>query len=112
MGEGVLEGVGTLGKQAGLVQELCGLQLRQTTVQRLVGRVGDGLQQRPGHLGANDGGGLEQAFVLRWQPIDARRQQRLHGGRHLQRVKRVGHVIGAPCPDQYPLLHQRAHTFL
>jgi hypothetical protein len=33
-------------------------------------------------------GGLEQAFVLRWQPIDARRQQRLHRGRDLQGLER------------------------
>ena len=73
MGEGMLEGIGVLGKQAGLVEELCCLQMCQTTVQRLVGRVGDDLQQRPGHLGADDRGSLEQAFLLRWQPIDARR---------------------------------------
>ena len=112
MGEGVLEGVGALGKQAGLVEKLRRLQLRQAAVQRLVGRVGDGLQQRPGHLGANDGGGLEQAFVLRRQPIDARRQQRLHCGRHLQGVERLGQTIGTTLPDQDPGLHQGAHALL
>jgi hypothetical protein len=87
MREGVLEGVGALGKQAGLVEKLRRLQLRQAAVQRLVGRVGDGVQQRPGYLGADDRSGLQQAFVLRRQPVDARRQQRLHRGRHLQRVE-------------------------
>ena len=52
------------GKQAGFVEKLGGLQVPQAAVQRLVGLVGNGLQQRPGHLGANDGGGLEQALVL------------------------------------------------
>ena len=112
MGEGVLEGVGGLGKQAGLVEKLRRLEVRQATVQRFVGRVGDGLQQRPGHLGTDDRGGLEQAFVLRRQPIDARRQQRLHRGRDLQGVERLCQTIGAPLPDQHPGLHQGAHTLL
>jgi len=59
----VLEGIGALGKQAGLVEKLRCLELCQTAVQRLVGRVGDGLQQRPGHLDADDRRGLQQAFV-------------------------------------------------
>ena len=111
MREGVLEGVGTLGKQAGLVEELRRLEVRQAAVQRLVGRVSDGLQQRPGHLGANDRSGLEQAFVLRWQPIDARCQQRLHRGRHLQGIERLSETIGAALSDQDPGFYQRAHTF-
>ena len=36
-----------------------------------------------GHLRANDRGRLEQALLLRRQPVDARRQHRLHRGRHL-----------------------------
>ena len=67
----VLERIGTFGKQAGFVEKLRRLELRQTAVQRLIGRVGDGLQQRPGHLGANDRSGLEQALSLRRQPINA-----------------------------------------
>ena len=66
MGEGVLEGVGALGKQAGLVEELCRLQLRQAAIQGVFGQLGEGLQQRPGHFGADDRRGLEQAFV-RWR---------------------------------------------
>ena len=30
-------------------------------------------------------------------------QQRLHRGRHLQRVKRFFKTIGAPLPDQHPV---------
>ena len=48
--QGVLEGIDALREQAGFVEELGGLQVRQTAVQRLVGRVGNGLQQRQGHL--------------------------------------------------------------
>ena len=89
VGEGVLEGVLALGEEARLVEELGGLQVREAAVQRLLGQLGNGLQQRQGHLGANDGGGLEQALLLRRQPVDARRQHRLHRGRHLQAVGRA-----------------------
>ena len=63
--QGVLEGVVALREQAGFVEELGGLQVRQAPVQRLLGLLGNGLQQRPGHLRANDRGGLEQALLLR-----------------------------------------------
>jgi len=81
--EGVLEGVGALGKQTGLVEELRPLELRQAAGQRLVGRVGDDLEQRPGHLGANDRRGLEQALLLRREPINTRRQQGLDRSRDM-----------------------------
>ena len=81
--QGVLEGVFRLGEQAGLVQELRRLQVRQAAVQRRLGHVGNGLQQGQGHLRANHRGGLEQPLLLRRQPVDARRQHRLHRGRHL-----------------------------
>jgi hypothetical protein len=52
-------------KEAGFVEELGGLKLPQATVQRLLGRIGNGVQQGPGHLGADDRSGLQQALVLR-----------------------------------------------
>ena len=45
VGEGVLEGVLSLGEQACLVEELCPLELRQAAVQRFLREVGNGLQQ-------------------------------------------------------------------
>jgi hypothetical protein len=65
VGEGVLEGIGMLREEARFVEEFSGLKLPQTPVQRLLGRIGNGVQQGPGHLGANHGGGLQQALVLR-----------------------------------------------
>jgi len=59
VGQSVLEGVGQVGEQAGLVEELGGLQTRETLMQGLLRSVGDRLQQGPGHLGANDRGGLQ-----------------------------------------------------
>ena len=43
--QGMLEGVVLLGEQAGLIQKLGRLQVRQAAVQRLLGQVGNGLQQ-------------------------------------------------------------------
>src|SRR5262245_5241474 len=58
MGQGVLEGVFRLGKEARLVEELGGLEVREATVQGGLGQLGDGLQQGQWHLGADDRGGL------------------------------------------------------
>ena len=44
--QGVLEGVFVLGEQARLVEELGRLQVRQAAVQRRLGQLGNGLQQR------------------------------------------------------------------
>ena len=108
--QGVLEGVRTLREQAGFVEELGGLQVRQAAVERLVGRVGNGLQQRPGHLRANHRGGLEQALLLRWEPVNTRRQHRLHRGGDLQALQRPGQAIGTALAHQDPGLHQGAHA--
>ena len=110
MRQGVLEGVLTLREQAGFVEELGSLQVRQAAVQRLVGRVGNSLQQRPGHLRANHRGGLEQALLLRWQPVNARRQHRLHRGGDLQGFQRPGQAIGTALAHQDPGLHQGARS--
>jgi hypothetical protein len=83
LGQGVLEGIGALRKQLRLVEELRGLEVRQAAMQSRLGQLGDGFQEGEKHLGANDGGGLQKPLFLRGQPIDARRQYRLHCGRHL-----------------------------
>ena len=46
--QGMLEGVFRLGEQAGLIEELRRLEVRQAAVQRLLGQVGNGLQQGKG----------------------------------------------------------------
>src|SRR5262245_24424180 len=74
IGESVLEGILTLGKEPCLVQELGRLEVCQTTMQNVFGQLGNGLQQRQGHLRANDGGGLEEALCLGRLAVDARCQ--------------------------------------
>ena len=63
--QGMLEGVFRLGEQAGLIQELRRLQVRQAAVQRRLGHVRNGPQQGEGHVRAKHRGGLEQALLLR-----------------------------------------------
>ena len=64
MRQGVLEGVFRLGKEARLVEELGGLESCEAALQGRLGQLGDGLQQGQRYLGADDRGGLEEAFVL------------------------------------------------
>jgi hypothetical protein len=54
LGEGVLERIRNLGDMARLVEELAGLQAGEAQPERLLGPLGDGLQERQGHLGADD----------------------------------------------------------
>ena len=112
VGQGMLEGVVRLGEQAGLVEELGGLQVRQAAVQGGLGQLGDGLEQRQGHLSANDGRGLEEPLLLRWQPVDACRQDRLHRGRHLKGRERLRQAVGPGLAHQLPERQGRLHRAL
>jgi hypothetical protein len=90
LGEGMLEGVLVLREEACLVEELGGLQMCETQAQRRLRHLGNGLEKHQGHLCANDSRGLEQVFLLRRQPIEARRQHCLHRGRYLNARQRSG----------------------
>ena len=48
VGEGMLEGILPLGEQARLVEELGRLEVRETTMQRVLGQLGDGLEEGKG----------------------------------------------------------------
>jgi hypothetical protein len=108
MGQGVLEGILALWVEARLVQELRRLQLRQAVIQGFFGRVGDGLQQGPGHPGADDRRRLQHALLLGGQAVDAGRQHRLHRGGHLQAVERLGQARGAALARQNRGLYEGA----
>ena len=110
LGQGVLEGVGTLRKEARLVEELGGLEVRQAAMQRRLGQLGDGLQQGQGHLGADDRGGLQELLLLWGQPVDACRQYRLYRRRHLDGRQALRQPIGTRLAHQHPALHQGAHA--
>src|SRR5262245_49700054 len=71
--QGMLEGVLALRKEARLVEELSGLEVGKTTMQTHFRQLGDGLQEGEGYFVPNHRGGLEEVFLLGWQPVDARR---------------------------------------
>jgi hypothetical protein len=93
LGEGVLEGVGVLGQEPRLVEELRRLEVRQGTVQGVLGQLGHRVQQRERHVRANDRGYLEQALRLGRQPVDAGRQ---HGVDRLRQHPRRALFPGVP----------------
>ena len=80
VGERVLERVLEVRKEPGLVEELRGLQVGQLGAHRGLRRVGNGQEQRHGHVRADDRGRLEQSLGLGGQAVDARGQDGLHGG--------------------------------
>ena len=112
MGERVLEGVREVRIEAGLVEELGGLERFESAAERLVREFGDRLEQRERDVLADDGGDLEEALVLGRQPVDARRQDRLDRGRNLDRLDRLRQPIPAARPIQRLRLHQRPDGLL
>ena len=52
MGEGMLEGVDTFGEQLRLIEKLGRLQVGQAPLEDRLGHVGNRVQQRQGHFGA------------------------------------------------------------
>ena len=111
--EGVLEGVARLGEELRLVEELGRLQVCQAVLHGAPrGASAMACSNGEGHLRADDGGRLQEALLLWWQPVDACRQHRLHRGRHLKARQRLRQAIGAALAHQHPGLHQRAHALL
>src|SRR5262249_51976783 len=110
--QGVREGEVALGEQPRLVQELSRLQMGEAAVERRLGQLGNGLQERQGHLCANDRCCLQQLFLLRRQPVDTRREHCLYRGRHLNTWERLGQAIRPPLSDQHLCFHQGAHALL
>jgi hypothetical protein len=110
--EGVLERVLEVGKEARLVEELSGLQVVESATERLVREVGYGLEQSPRHLLPDDGSDLEEAFVLRSEPVNACRQHHLDGGWDLDRQDRLRQLITSRLPCQGLCLNQRPDGLL
>jgi hypothetical protein len=77
VGEAVLEGVGEIREETGLVQELGGLEVREAAAQGLLGQVRDGLEEGEGDILPDHRRGLEEALLLGGQPVDPGRQDRL-----------------------------------
>ena len=65
------------------------------------------LEQRERDIFADDGGDLEEAFVLLSKPVDARWRHHLDGGRELDRLGRLHQPILSALPRQLVRFHQR-----
>ena len=100
------------GKSPGLINELGRLQVIEPAPKRFVRQLDDCLEQRAGHILADDGGGLEQTFLLRGKPVDARRQYHLDRGRDLDCLDRLRQPISAALPLKRLRLHQRPDRLL
>src|SRR5215510_3977917 len=109
--ERMLEGVFEVREDARLVQELGRLEVTQSPTQVVLGRVGNGLQQREGHVLPYDRGGLEQTLVLGRQAIDAGGENGLRRRRDLPRLRSLGYSVCPTLPDEYLRLDERPHTF-
>ena len=99
--QGMREGVDRVREEPRLIEHLRVLEVRQTTMQGVLRQSGDPLQQPPGHLGANDGRVLHQAFGLRGEAVEAGRQHRVHR----RRYRRGSLIVFHRMPRQ--LLHKK-----
>ena len=112
VGQRVLEGVLQIREELRLVEELRLLEMREPPPQGLLRLLRDRRQERVRHVLADHRGRLQEPLLLRRQPVDPRRQDRLHRGRHLQRLHRPRQPVRSARTIQRPRLHQRPHRLL
>src|SRR5215470_1395569 len=112
MRQGMFEGVGMFREEMRLIEELGRLKMCEAAVQRGLGDIRNGLEQRQGYLGANDRSSLEQSLLLWRQAVDARCQHRLHRRWHLNGRQGVCQTVRAWHAHQRSRLDQRPHTLL
>jgi hypothetical protein len=112
MGQRVLEGIFEIWEKMYLVQILGGLKTRKAPVHVRLGQFSEDLQQTERHVLADDCGGLEEALVVRREPIDPCRQDCLHGGRHLDGLEFLRQPVCSRLADQRPRFHERSDTLL
>src|SRR5262249_10868833 len=105
---------GVLGIRKGprFVQKLRGSQAREPVLYSSLVRARDGVQQHGRHIPADDRCRLEQLFVGGGQSLDARRENRLYGGRHLDLLNRSRRSIGATIADERTGFDERLDALL
>ena len=108
----MLEGVLQVREELRLVEELRLLQVRESPPHGLLGLVGDRREERVGHVFADHRRGLQELLLLRRQSVDARGQDRLHRGWHLERLDRPRQSVCSPLSRQRSRLHQGPHPLL
>ena len=84
----------------------------RSAAQRVLGQLGDRLEEGERHVLADDGGGLEKLLVLWRQPVDARGEDCLHRCGDVDRVEGPGESMGPADSREGVRLDQRSHTLL
>src|SRR5262245_57784971 len=110
--ERVLKSMLEIWVEFGLVEELGSLQAAEPATERFVWQDGDCLEQRERHVLADYRGDLQATFVLRGEPVNARRQHGLHRGRYLANLNRLRQPIPPPLSCERLRLHERPDGFL
>jgi len=111
VGQHVPERVLEVGEESRLVEELAGLERGQVAGQ-VIALLRDLLQQGQRHVHAHHRGGLQEALGSVRQPVDARGQDGLHGGRDLQGLDDLRLPVGPRLPRQDPHLAEGPHRLL
>ncbi len=106
----MLEGVLQLGKQARLVEEPGGLQVGEASSQLVLPLRGDCLQEREGHVLADDRGRFQQRFHGGREAIDAGSQNCLYARGDLDRLHGAGETICAARAGEGMRFDQHAHA--
>jgi hypothetical protein len=112
MGERVLEGDFEIREELRLVEELRLLEVREPPPQMVLRMLRDRREERVGHVLADHRGRLQEPLLLRRQPVDPRRQDHLHRGRHLQRLHRSRQPVRPTLSCQRPRLREGPHRLL
>ena len=82
------------------------MQGLEPAAKRVVADVGDGPEQRERHVLSDDGGDLQEPLVVRSQPVDARREHGLDGGRDLDRLDWLEQPIPSALSLERSGLHE------
>src|SRR5205085_3158020 len=90
-----------------LVDELGVLERLQRLAELRGVLLDDGGERRLVELASDHGGGLQHVLVALRQPIDARREDRVHGARHLEPVDWRDEAVRALAAPELPRLDQR-----
>src|SRR5262245_44834269 len=104
----MLERVLELWKQAGLIEEFCGLEIREISAEITI-PVLEGLKQGYRHIFPDDRCRLQQAFRLGRESIDPPGQQRLHRRRHSDRWDICHQAVRAAFASEGSRLHKGPH---
>ena len=106
----VLERVLRIGKEAGLIEKLPGLQKRELAAHALLRLIGDGVEQDERDVLSDNGGRLQQLLLRRWEPVDPGGQDGLDRGRNMNSVEGVSEAIGPALSDKGLRFHEGPHA--